>query len=83
MGPRDNYQYGVPISIETGKPLTDAQLSRIEKITAAGDDLLAVMHECEGTDAANPTFSSRRMAIANTYLEIAILMAKRAALESP
>jgi hypothetical protein len=83
MGPRDEVKYGVPINIETGHPLTDVQLERVQKLTAAIDELLAVMHECEGSNPGNPEFSSRRMKIAFTQLELAMLMAKRAALETP
>lgn len=82
MGPRDEVKYGVPVNIDTGKPFTDAQMARIEKLNAAAESLFAVMHECEGSNPGNAEFSSRRMKIAYTQLELAILMAKRAAMET-
>ena len=82
-GPRDiPARFGVPFDYETGQPLSDAQLGRISKIIQCGEALLAVMHECEGSDPGNPGFQSRRMAVANTHLEIALMMAKKACLEA-
>lgn len=82
-GPRDvPVQFGVPFDYETGRQLSDAQLGRVKKVDDAVKALLAVMHECEGSDVENPTFQSRRMAVANTHLEIAGMMAKKACLEA-
>lgn len=70
-----------PFDYESGQPLSDAQYGRIMKIELAYRALLDAMHEADGTPDA-PNFGSRRMAIANTQIEMGILMAKRACLEA-
>jgi hypothetical protein len=81
--PRDHAtKWGIPVNIDTGDPYTDAQLGRIERLKAAVTVLLDVMHECEGTDTGNDRFQSRRMAVANTHIEIALLMAIKGACET-
>jgi len=82
-GPRDIPQrFGVPVDYVTGETLTDGQMGRITALRLAHKALLDTMHDCEGSDHDNPTFQSRRMAVANTQLELAIHMAMRAALEA-
>lgn len=76
-------RFGIPVNPETMEPYTDGQLSRIEKIKEAAQGFLAVCHEAEGTSTDAPQMSTRRMAIAATYLEIAVAMAIKAACESP
>jgi hypothetical protein len=83
MGPRDAIaRFAVPADPLTGEALSDAQLNRIDRIKAAADALALIMHECEGSDPGNPSFQSRRMAVANTQIELGLLMAYRACLES-
>lgn len=74
-------RFAVPVDYMTGKELTDAQVGRIDKLMSAANALVTIMHECEGSDPGNPSFQSRRMAIASTQLELAVQMACRAALE--
>jgi hypothetical protein len=74
-------KWGIPVNLETGVPYTDAQISRLEKLKAAHAALLEVMHECEGTQGDK--FSTRRMSIAATQIELGILMARAAATETP
>ena len=80
--PRQQVQYGVPVNHETGQPLTPGQMSRLDKITAAGKVLADIMHEAEGSDPGNDGFSSRRMSIAGTHLETCLMFARKAALEA-
>lgn len=83
MGPRDMPQrFAVPVDYMTGETLTDAQAARITALQLAHKVLTDTMHDCEGSDHDNPTFQSRRMAIANTQIEMGVLMALRAALEA-
>jgi hypothetical protein len=83
MGPRDSVaRFTIPVNVETGEPLTDGQIARIDQLRAAHESLLNLMHDCEGSDHGNPTFQSRRMAIAATQLEMGMMMAVKAALEA-
>lgn len=81
-GPRDTPRFAVPVDYSTGEPLSDAQIGRLERLDEAYKQLLIVMHVAEGTDPGNPQFSSRRMAIAGTQIEMGMMMARRAALEA-
>jgi len=82
-GPRDAVvQYGVPVNVETGQPLTPGQIGRLEKIADAGKALADIMHEAEGSDPGNDGFASRRMSIAGTHLETCLMFARKAALEA-
>jgi hypothetical protein len=81
--PRATPYYGQPINYETGLPLTSAQQGRLEQLNDAGDLLYSIMHDCEGSQPTNTTYTSRRMATAATHLEIALMLAKKAALENP
>lgn len=80
MGPRD------PVNTLTGETLSTAQQLRLRKLTDAADGLYAAMHEAEGSslpgEHQDHVFMSRRMNIAATQLEIALMMARRAALEA-
>lgn len=82
--PRDPVaKFGLPYDYETGLLLTDGQIARIERLKEAQLGLLAVMHDCEGSAAGNPRFTGRRMDIASILLEMALMMAKKGALENP
>jgi hypothetical protein len=82
-GPRDpSPRFAVPVDYMTGETLSDGQIGRIYKLKEAYETLRDIMHDCEGSDHGNPTFQSRRMAVANTQIEMGMLMAMRAALEA-
>lgn len=75
-------RFGVPVHAETGEPLTDAQMSRIQTLRQAHRTLLDTMHDCEGSSTGNDQFQTRRMAIAATQIELGMMMAVKAALET-
>lgn len=88
-GPRDQVQqYGVPVNFETGLPLSDRQSHHLRAISEAGELLYAAMHNAEGSaipeEAPNREhrFGSRRMSVAATHLETALMFARKAALEA-
>jgi hypothetical protein len=82
--PRDPVpKFGLPYDYETGLLLTEAQIGRIEKIKEMHRTVLEMLHEFEGSAAGNSTFTSRSMAVAATNLEIAMMFAKKGALENP
>jgi hypothetical protein len=74
-----------PINYANGQPLTAHQQMHIARIAEAAELLLAYMHDAEGTtlpgDHQEHTWSSRRMAIAATHIETAVMFARKAALE--
>ena len=86
--PRDgNPWHAVPVNVETGQPLTDRQQHHLQSIREAGELLYGAMHDAEGStmpgDHQEHEFSSRRMKVAATYVEAALMFARKAALESP
>lgn len=86
ISPRDPVP-GVPVNSETGKPLSERQLHHLEAIKAAGAALYEAMHNAEGSSLPGQyqdhVWSSRRMSIAATHIETALMFARKAALESP
>jgi len=88
MGPRDapTASWGVPVNYETGRPLTPNQTLHLARLTDAGEALRLAMHNAEGStepgEHQEHTFSSRRMSIAATHLETALMYARKAALEA-
>lgn len=88
MGPRDQpTRFGVPVNYETGLELSDRQALHLEAIKVAAEALYAALHEAEGSaipdgPVRDHQFGSRRMAMAGTYLEIAVMFARKAALEA-
>lgn len=86
-GPRDpGPQFNVPVNAETGMPLSDRQRIHLQAIREAAEPLYEAMHNAEGSampgEHQEHSFGSRRMSIAATHLETAIMYARRAALES-
>jgi hypothetical protein len=86
--PRDpRPQFGVPVDSETGQALTGPQFQRLVALKDAADLLYAAMHAADGSAPPGQhqehTWTSRRMGIAATHVETAIMYAGRAALESP
>lgn len=74
------------INYRTGKPLSDRQQHHLDQIDEVADLLYSVMHDAEGSthpgEHQDHVFMSRRMSIAATHVEIAVMMARKAALES-
>lgn len=75
----------VAINYETGFPITDRQKVHLQAIKDAGNVLLNAMHDAEGSSAPGEhqdhIFQMRRMAIAATHIETALMYARRATLE--
>jgi hypothetical protein len=75
MGPRD------PVYRE---PTTSQQM-HLTRIAEAGEALYAAMHDAEGSAQAGAheehVFMGRRMKIAATHIETAMMFARKAALE--
>jgi hypothetical protein len=80
VGPRD------PVPAADPAGLTDRQQHHLAAIQSAGEALLEAMHWAEGSSPPGQhqehVFMSRRMNIAATQVEIAMLMARKAALEA-
>lgn len=89
-GPRDPVtRFAVPVNYETGEELTDRQQLHLAELNQAVEALYRVMHEAEGSappehlyPGYEHQFQSRRMAIAGTHIETALMFARRAALEA-
>jgi hypothetical protein len=81
-GPRDT-----PINRLTGAPISERQQHHLEAIQAAGEALYEAMHFAEGSNPPGEhqehVFMSRRMSIAATQIEGALMFARKAALETP
>lgn len=81
-GPRDP----IPTNRSNQQQLSERQEHHLDAITLAGDGLYNAMHAAEGSNPPGEhqeqIFLSRRMSLAATYLEIALMMARKAALES-
>lgn len=80
-GPRDT-----PANRVTGEPqLTDRQQAHLQAISEAADFLWEAMHAAEGSAMPGQYqehhWQGRRMSIAATHLETAIMFARKAALE--
>ena len=85
-GPRDQpLRFNVPVNYETGLELTPRQNAHLEALSEAAENLYGAMHFAEGTaepgEHQEHEFMSRRMKIAATHLETALMFARRAALE--
>ena len=80
MGPRDALPaLAVPVNVLTGRPVTDRQARSVNQIREAGDALLNILHEAEGTmspgEHQEHEFQTRRMALAHTHIEQALMFA--------
>ena len=83
VGPRDP----APVNRFTGEPLSDRQAHHLDMIEEAGELLYEAMHNAEGSTpvdgrVAEHVFGSRRMQIAGSHLETALMFARKAALEA-
>jgi hypothetical protein len=80
-GPRDPVTNYV-----TGQPVSDRQQFHLSQIADTAALLYDVMHAAEGSNPPGEhqehVFMSRRMNIAATHLETAIMYARKAALEA-
>jgi hypothetical protein len=88
VNPRDPLpQFNVPVDVLTGRVLTDGQRRRVIELVNAAEDFYEAMHGCEGSTAPGEhqphTWQSRRMSIAATHVETALLFAIREALANP
>jgi hypothetical protein len=86
-GPRDQpSRFAVPVNYETGRELSERQVVHLAAISDAAETLYEAMHFAEGSSPPGEhqehVFLSRRMAMANSYLEIAVMLARKAALET-
>ena len=82
MGPRDAVQGGVPTNYETGEPLTPGQIARLERLKTAGEGFRDQMHDAEGSSTGDGwDFNGQRMRQAAVFMEMALMLARRAALE--
>jgi len=84
--PRDvRPQLAVAINYETGAPISERQQIHLTAIAEAGEKLLLAMHDAEGSHEPGQhqehVFTTRRMNIARTHIETALMYARRAALE--
>jgi hypothetical protein len=86
VSPRDPQQpLAVPVNVLTGKPVTAQQAQHVNAITDAVGSLLDVLHNAEGTTAPGQhqehQFQTRRMSIAHTLIEQAVLFALKEVLK--
>lgn len=85
--PRDTPPpFATPVNYETGLPLTERQVKSMQSLQVAADVLREAMHSAEGSimpgEHQEHHFQSRRMSIAATHLETALMFARKAALET-
>ncbi|RWP05093.1 hypothetical protein [Mesorhizobium sp.] len=82
MGPRDQpVRFSVPVDFETGEEISPRQMHHLTALAEAADALYSAMHDAEGSTRGDYGFQSRRMSIAGTHLETALMFARKAALE--
>lgn len=72
------------INAETGQPLTDGQIARLDRLKVAAEEFYNAMHGSEGTippgDMQEHEFNTRRMRIAAQHIETALMYACKEAL---
>jgi hypothetical protein len=80
-------QFGVPVNSDTGMPLSDRQVKHLAELKEAVEPLYEAMHAADGSSPPGEhqehTWASRRMSIAATHIETALMYARKAALEHP
>jgi hypothetical protein len=71
----------------TGGQVTERQQQRLDNLDEAAELLFDAMHHADGSQSPGQhqehTWSSRRMSIAATHIETALMFARKAALEAP
>lgn len=85
--PRDTpAEHILRVNYETGQPITQRQLGWLQTINEAAEQLFLAMHTADGStppgEHQEHTWSSRRMSIAATHIETALMYARRAALQT-
>ena len=69
----------------TGQPITTHQSMHLQRLDDAAEALYQAMHDAEGSvmpgEHQEHVFQSRRMSIAATQIETALMFARKAALE--
>lgn len=87
ISPRDPVPSSNPVNTLTGQPMSDRQKAQLDALTTAGEGLYEAMHLADGSmppgEHQEHVFMTRRMNIAATHLETALMFARRAALEVP
>jgi hypothetical protein len=85
LNPKDAVQqYAIPVNPETGRPLTELQIKRLQLVNEAIEPLLEAMHTVDGSthgEHEEHVWSNRLMATAADHLEIAIMFARKAAMQ--
>jgi hypothetical protein len=85
LNPKDAVQqYAIPVNPETGRPLTELQVKRLQLVNEAIEPLLEAMHTVDGSthgEHEEHVWSNRLMAIAYTHLETAVMFARKAAMQ--
>ena len=78
MSLKETIVFGKLVDFTSGKEVTDHHMARLATIDDAMQALYRAMHDAEGSnspDGPRPKhrFTTRRMAIANTHIETALL----------
>lgn len=86
MGLKETIVFGKLVDFTSGKEVTDHHMARLQTIDDAAQALYRAMHDAEGSntpDGPRPDhrFGSRKMAIANTHLETALMFIRAAIME--
>jgi hypothetical protein len=86
MGPRETIVFGKLVDFSSGQEVTDHHRARLATVDEAAQALYRAMHDAEGStspDGPRPEhrFGSRKMAIANTHLETALMYVRAAIME--
>jgi hypothetical protein len=80
-GPRDP----IPANRANQQVLSERQQHHLDAISVAGEALYEAMHYAEGSippgEHQEHIFMTRRMNVAHTHIETALMFAKKAALE--
>jgi hypothetical protein len=75
----------IPANRANQQVLSDRQQHHLDAISLAGEALYEAMHYAEGTtppgEHQEHEFMTRRMKIAHTHIEAALMFARKAALE--
>lgn len=88
IGPRDPVpQFGIPVNADTGMPLSERQVHHLQALKEAAEVFYSAMHDAEGSimpgEHQQHIFQTRRMNIAATHFETAVMFARKAAVETP
>jgi len=77
--------FATPVNADTGLPLTQRQVAHLAAIKEAGEGLYEAMHNAEGSTMPGEhqahVFQNRRMIRSAEFVELALMLARKAALE--